>query len=180
MIIEIEVNSKKLAEKILENQGYSKYDIEEILGNRECTLQEFIVLLETPNFNIKNYLTSKGIILKAEKDVITLSVSNYIAIDKKIKELEVQREKMKPDIIKFMKDHKLKTLSKLTLIETIKQKLDANKIYKFLGFKKFMLIAKVTMKDAEQYLNKIDIGKCASDEIGLPEYSLRVNHGAID
>ena len=114
------------------------------------------------------------------KTMVSLNVSDYIRLDKKIKELESQREKMKPGIIAYMKEHKLKTLSKITLCATEKVKLDAMKVYKFLGFKKFMIIAKVTKKDVEQYLNKIDIGKCASDEIGLPEYSLRVNHGAID
>ena len=112
--------------------------------------------------------------------VAKLNVSEYIRLDKKIKELESQREQMKPGIIAYMKEHNLKTLSKITLCFTEKVKLDAMKVYKFLGFKKFMLIAKVTKKDVEQYLNKIDIGKCASDEVGLPEYSLRVNHGAID
>ena len=109
-----------------------------------------------------------------------LNVSEYIRLDKKIKELEFQREQMKPGIIAYMKDNKLKTLSKITLITIEKVKLDAMKVYKFLGFKKFMIIAKVTKKDTEQYLNKIDIGKCASDEITEPEYSLRISHALIE
>ena len=108
-----------------------------------------------------------------------LNVSEYIRLDKKIKELESQREQMKPGIIAYMKEHDLKTLSKITLIITERVKLDAMKVYKFLGFKKFMTIAKVTKKDTEQYLNKVDIGKCASDEITEPEYSLRINHSQL-
>ena len=61
-------------------------------------------------------------------------------------------------------------------IETIKRKLDVTKVYKFLGFKKFMTIAKVTTKDTEQYLSKLDIGKCYEDKEVNPEYSLRINH----
>ena len=105
-----------------------------------------------------------------------LNVSEYIAIDKQIKELEAKREKMKPEIIAYMQQNKLKTLSKLTLIGTIKRKLDVTKVYKFLGFKKFMTIAKVTTKDTEQYLSKLDIGKCYEDKEVNPEYSLRINH----
>ena len=114
------------------------------------------------------------------KELDKLNVSDYIRLDKKIKELEAQRKIMKPGIIAYMKTHNLKTLSKITLCMTTKTELDAMKVYKFLGFKKFMTIAKVTKTDTEQYLNKIDMGKCESDEITEPEYSLRVNHGAID
>ena len=112
--------------------------------------------------------------------IAKLNVSEYIRLDKKIKELEFKREQMKPGIIEYMKIHNLKTLSKITLCVAEKVKLDAMKVYKFLGFKKFMIIAKVTKKDTEQYLNKIDIGKCASDEITEPEYSLRINHALIE
>ena len=132
----------------------------------------------TEKFNSKEFNDAVPLII--EGALIKLNVSDYIRLDKKIKELEAQREIIKPGIINYMKKHKLKTLSKITLIESTKRKLDSLKVYKFLGFKKFITIAKVTLKDIELYLNKIDIGKCYEDKETEPEYSIRINHGLPD
>ena len=112
--------------------------------------------------------------------IVKLNISDYANIDRQIKELTAKRDVMKPGIIDFMKKKNLRILGKLTLVITEKQKLDATKIYKFLGFKKFMTIAKVTLKDSEQYLSKLDIGKCYDDKEVEPEFFLRVNHNSIN